>query len=125
VSYTFVRSGRKVAQMLMTGLDLKAVSSKFEKKQGRIQACDWRWDIIYNGLGTITIQNPLQQPVSLNTSHGSLPKVYARHLHTTLEELHDAKTLRAMALEHDQKTSGLSVIKLKELLNTLFREQDT
>jgi len=42
VSYTFVGSGCKVAQMLMTGLDLKAVSSKFEKKQGRIQACNWR-----------------------------------------------------------------------------------
>lgn len=34
-----------------------------------------------------------------------------------------AKTLRAITLEHDLKTSGLFVIKLKKQLTTWFREQ--
>lgn len=105
----------------MTGLDLETVSSEFEKKPSPIQAYDWRWEIIYDPLGMITIRNPSKQLVLLNTSHRNLNKAYEQHLHTTLDKQY-VTTLRALAIEHGLDPSGLSRIKLLALLRTCFRK---
>jgi len=110
--------------MLMTGSSLKAVSSVFEKKQVCKQACDWRWKITYDEKGTIIVENPLQQKVTLETSHRSLTEAYAEHLHTTLDNEMDAGKLCALAIEHGLKTPCTSVSGLRNLLKRCFSEKE-
>lgn len=108
----------------MTGKDLEAVSRMFEKKQGGPQACDWRWEITYDGKGTITVENPLQKKATLETSHGSLTKAYAEHLPTTLDDETDAGKLCALAIEHGLKIPRTSVPALRDLLKRCFGEEE-
>ena len=108
----------------MTKKNLEAVSGMFEKKQGGTQACDWRWDISYDGKGTITVRNPLQEKRTLETSHGSLTKAYAQHLHTTLEKEKDRQKLCALAIEYRLKTPRTSVSELRTSLRTYFGKEE-
>ncbi len=108
----------------MTKKDLEAVSGMFEKKQGGTQACDWRWEITYDGKGTITVRNPLQEKVTLKTSHVSLTKAYAQHLHTTLEKEKDRQKLCALAIEHGLKIPRTSVPALRDLLERCFGKEE-